>query len=52
MKFLSQFIGGCKGVYKMYLLAHLIPFLLFKRKKFVKKYLFDDQAQRLSLKNF
>ena len=33
MKALSQFAEGCKGVYKMYLLVHLIPLLTLKRKK-------------------
>ena len=37
MKALSQFREGCKGVYKMYLLVHLIPLLTLKRKKLLKK---------------
>jgi hypothetical protein len=37
-KAVNQFIMGCKSVYKMYLLVHLIPFVLFKRKKMVQKY--------------
>lgn len=37
-KAISQFIMGCKSVFKMYLLVHLIPFIIFKRKKVIKKY--------------
>jgi hypothetical protein len=37
IKALSQFVMGCKSVFKMYLLVHLIPFLLFKRKKVVEQ---------------
>ena len=37
---LQQFALGCKGVYKMYLLVHIIPLILFKRKKMVKQYFF------------
>jgi len=33
----SQFVMGCKGVYKMYLLVHLIPLLTLKRKKLMQK---------------
>ena len=42
LKALSQFTEGCKGVYKMYLLVHLIPLLTFKRKKLIAKYLCAD----------
>ena len=38
VKALEQFMMGCKGVYKMYLLVHIIPLILFKRKKIVKQY--------------
>lgn len=38
-KGISQFIQGCKGVYKMYLLVHLIPLLVLKRKKLKDKYI-------------
>lgn len=38
MKGLSQFTEGCKGVYKMYLIVHLLPLLIFKRKKLINKY--------------
>ena len=34
----SQFVIGSKAVAKMYLMVHLIPFLLFKRKKVRQKY--------------
>ena len=34
----SQFFIGSKAVAKMYLMVHLIPFLLFKRKKVRQKY--------------
>jgi hypothetical protein len=37
-KALSQFLMGCRGVYKMYLLVHLIPLLTLKRKKLMEKY--------------
>jgi len=36
-KAISQFFMGCKSVYKMYLLVHLIPLVIFKRKKLLKK---------------
>lgn len=36
-KAFSQFYMGCKSVYKMYLLVHLVPFILFKRKKMIRK---------------
>ena len=32
-KSLIQFAATFQSLYKMYLLAHLIPFLIFKRKK-------------------
>lgn len=51
-KALSQFIMGCKSVYKMYLLVHLIPFIIFKRKKLFKKYLFFYSARTKKLKNW
>ena len=38
MKALSQFNEGCKSVYKMYLLVHIIPLIMFKRKKLRQKY--------------
>lgn len=37
MKAFIQFLMGAKSVFKMYLVAHLIPFLLFKLKSFRKK---------------
>lgn len=37
-KAMSQFGEGCKGLYKMYLLVHIIPILMFKRKKTMEKY--------------
>jgi hypothetical protein len=37
VKALQQFAMGCKGLYKMYLLVHLIPLILFKRKKVAKQ---------------
>ena len=40
-KFLNQFISGCKSLSKMYLIVHLVPFLLFKRKKLKEKYFVD-----------
>jgi hypothetical protein len=36
-KALIQFFISCKGVFKMYLLVHLVPFATFKRKKVIKK---------------
>jgi len=36
-KAISQLIMGCKSVYQMYLLVHLVPFLLFKIKKALKE---------------
>ena len=33
-----QFAATCRSLYKMYLLVHLIPFLVFKRKKLKNKY--------------
>ena len=40
MKMVEQFISGSKSLSKMYLIVHLVPFLLFKRKKAKQKYLF------------
>jgi hypothetical protein len=37
MKSFSQFKEGCLGVYKMYLLVHLIPLLTLKRKRLIKE---------------
>ena len=37
-KALTQFGNGCKSMYKMYLLIHLIPLLTVKRKRLIKKY--------------
>lgn len=37
-KFFKQFLATSKSVYKMYLLVHLIPFVIFKRKKLRKQY--------------
>lgn len=37
MKMLYQFAMTCKNLYKTYLLVHLIPFIIFKRKKFINK---------------
>lgn len=34
-----QFFNGVSGVFKMYLIVHLVPFLLFKLKKIKKKYI-------------
>lgn len=50
-KAINQFIMGCKSVYKMYLLVHLIPFIIFKRKKVVKKYLFFNPVPNNKLRN-
>jgi hypothetical protein len=36
-KAIQQFFAGSKSVMKMYLLVHLVPFLLFKRKKTIKR---------------
>jgi hypothetical protein len=36
-KAISQFTMGCRGVFKMYLLVHLIPLLTYKRKKLAKE---------------
>jgi hypothetical protein len=33
-KAVIQFAMGVKSVFKMYLLAHIVPFLLFKLRKF------------------
>ena len=52
MKSLSQFVEGCKSVYKMYLLVHLIPLLLFKRKKLKQKYSFSLPSPLAELKKF
>lgn len=38
-KMLYQFVATSKAVSKIYLLVHLVPFILFKRKKFIKKYI-------------
>jgi len=32
-KAMSQFVEAYKSIYKMYLLVHLVPLLVFKRKK-------------------
>lgn len=37
-KMLEQFMSTNKSLYKMYLIVHLIPFVIFKRKKFKKQY--------------
>ena len=37
LKMCLQFAATCKSLYKMYLLVHLIPFLIFKRKKLMKE---------------
>lgn len=37
---LHQFAHTCQALYKMYLLVHLVPFLLFKRKKLRQKYVY------------
>ena len=50
MKALSQFKEGCKGVYKMYLLVHLIPLITIKRKKLIKKYTYFYLALFFNLK--
>ena len=39
VKMVKQFMATCKSLYKMYLMVHLIPFLIFKRKKVMKKYI-------------
>lgn len=36
-KAFSQFIIGSKSIYKMYLVVHLVPLLLFKRKHLKRK---------------
>jgi hypothetical protein len=36
-KMLIQFISGSQSLSKMYLIVHLVPFLLFKRKKTKEK---------------
>lgn len=41
MKCLVQFVNTCKGLYKMYLLVHIVPFIIFKRNKARKQYLFN-----------
>lgn len=50
-KAISQFIMGCKSVFKMYLLVHLIPFIIFKRKKVIKKYKSINKALSWNLQN-
>jgi hypothetical protein len=50
MKGMSQFVEGCKGTYKLYLIVHLIPLLIFKRKKLVEKYHQAYSAPSASLK--
>ena len=39
VKALEQFREGCRNMYKMYLLVHLIPLLTVKRKKLRQEYL-------------
>ena len=34
----EQFLVGFKGTYKMYLVVHLVPFLLFRRKRAFQEY--------------
>ena len=47
-KAVSQFVMGCQSVFKMYLLVHLIPFIMFKRKKVMKEYSSAYVVQRVN----
>lgn len=38
MKFLEQFSNGCRSLYKLYLIIHLAPVLLFKTKRLRHQY--------------
>lgn len=38
LKAVEQFGNGCKSMFKMYLLVHIIPLLTVKRKRLIKKY--------------
>ena len=40
MKMLRQIKHSFQNLHKIYLIAHLIPFILFKRKRFRQRYLF------------
>jgi hypothetical protein len=51
-KAISQFFNGCKALYKIYLLVHLIPLITLKRKRLIKKYVYLYVVLLLKYKNW
>ena len=44
MKALFQLVQGCRAAFKTYLVIHLVPLILFRRKKFKQKYFINYKA--------